>query len=144
MIAFQHTNRSAREHCRGNVRPNEVFCCVNGDVYWNLRQLRAGLEGITEEQACLYCQNSSSDVGRWARLVLSCDRLAEDLRQCATRLEALKCPRKRFNSLGCKDGPGALSQPMPWHLRASRKVPPACGPGCETVDGDTIGRRCIW
>lgn len=99
MTTLQSVSRQEAVRRLSNVESTDVFYCVNGDVYQNLDQLCAGLERIRDDQFWFHAQWETSDFSRWVRSVVGDEDLAEKLRRCATRMDALEHMRNRINLL---------------------------------------------
>jgi hypothetical protein len=88
----------------GNV-PEEKRFWVNDGRYLNsLEELKAALDGMTDNTFLFHCNEEKSDFAKWVDEVIGDDKLAADLKQSATRLWAAKVVADRIKFLKSKAG----------------------------------------
>jgi len=83
--------------------PDEyVFRCCDGSIFRNMRELRDGLEAISDETYSIHANAEKNDFGNWVRDVVADEKLARDLMKAPSRLQAAKSVASRVSSLSAK------------------------------------------
>ena len=88
----------------GDVPEEKRFWVVDGRYLNNLEELKAALEGMTDETFLAHSNETKSDFSKWVREVIGDDKLATDLAKSATRLWAAKSVGDRIKFLKSKAG----------------------------------------
>jgi SpoU rRNA methylase family enzyme len=88
----------------GDVPEEKRFWVADGRYLTNLEELKAALEGMTDETFLAHSNESKSDFSVWVNEVIGDDKLASDLKKSATRLWAAKCVADRIKFLKSKTG----------------------------------------
>lgn len=89
----------------GNVPDEYVFRCHDGGIFRNMRELRDGLEAISDETFGFHANAEKNDFANWVRDVVKDEKLARDLIKAPSRLQAAKSVATRVSSLSAKVEP---------------------------------------
>lgn len=89
MVPVQRVSKAQAQQWLGTVPGDKVFYCVNGEVYNNLRDLKSALERMQDGHFVYHVNPEKNDFGNWIRDVIGDQKLAQDIRGCKTRIEAL-------------------------------------------------------
>ncbi|MFP3880451.1 MAG: hypothetical protein ACLFVA_05815 [Dehalococcoidia bacterium] len=85
-----------------DVPAEYVFRCHDGSVFRSMRDLRDGLEGISEDIFLFHANAGRNDFGNWVSNVIDDPELTRDLSNAASRIEAAKCVASRVSFLSGK------------------------------------------
>ncbi len=86
----------------GDVPDEYVFRCHDGSVFRNMRELRDGLETVSDETFALHANADKNDFGNWVRDIVKDEKLARDLSKATGKPEAAKSVAARISSLSAK------------------------------------------
>jgi hypothetical protein len=101
MVAITKQIASAR---LADVPEEKRFWCNDGRYLNNLEELKAALEGMTDETFSFHSNETKSDFAKWVDEVIGDDKLAADLKRSATRQWAAKRVADRIKFLKAKAG----------------------------------------
>ena len=79
-----------------NASEENAFWCVDGQIFKNVFELRAGLNKMSDETFAYHSNTEKHDFSNWLRDVISDRKLANSLAQAATRQEAAKIVSNRI------------------------------------------------
>ncbi|HEY92482.1 MAG TPA: hypothetical protein G4O17_01885 [Dehalococcoidia bacterium] len=83
--------------------PDEyAFRCHDGGVFKNMRELRDGLEAISDETFGFHANAEKNDFSNWVKDIINDEKLARDLTKSHSRLQAAKSVAARVSSLSTK------------------------------------------
>ena len=74
----------------GDVPEDKRFWCCDGRVIKSLRELLTALHGMSEDSFRCHSSDTGSDFSNWVRDVIGDEKLARDLRNSNSRLQAVK------------------------------------------------------
>jgi len=85
-----------------NVPDEYAFCCRDGGIFRNMRELRNGLEVISDETFVFHANAEKNDFGNWMKDIIQDEKLARDLIKAQSRLQAAKSVAARVSFLSAK------------------------------------------
>jgi hypothetical protein len=88
----------------GDVSEEKRFWVNDGRYLGSLDELKAALDGMTDETFFFHVNKTKSDFSTWVGEVIGDEKLAADLKKSATRLWAAKCVADRIKFLKSKAG----------------------------------------
>ena len=91
----------ARERL-ADVPPEKRFWCSDRRALKNLAELKAALEGMSEDTFRYHSNETKSDFSNWVRDVIGDDKLSRDLQKCKTQAQAAKAVADRVAWLKSK------------------------------------------
>lgn len=86
----------------GDVPAEYVFYCHDGSIFRNMRDLREGLEAVSDDTFAFHVNAGKNDLGNWVRDVIKDEKLARDLSKATGKLEAAKSVAARVSSLSAR------------------------------------------
>jgi len=91
------------EKLLGDVPDENVFRCYDGSIYRNMRELRDGLETLSDETFAFHVRAERNDFGNWVRDIIGDEKLARDLIKTRNKLQSAKSVAERIRSLTAKN-----------------------------------------
>ena len=85
-----------------DVQEENVFWCVDGKVFKNLRELAEGLNAMTDETFSYHCNEMKKDFSNWIRDVIGDKQLAKDLERPMSRAYAAQIVEQRVVYLSAR------------------------------------------
>jgi len=82
-----------------DVPEENVFCCCDGRIFRNMKELAEALASMTDETFACHCNKEKNDFRNWVRDVIKDERLAADLAIVQNRLQAAKQVATRVSIL---------------------------------------------
>ena len=79
-----------------NASEENAFWCNDGQIFKNVKELRDGLNRMTDETFAYHSNTEKHDFSNWIRDIISDRKLANSLAQAATRQEAVKIVNSRL------------------------------------------------
>ena len=90
-----------------DVADEYAFRCNDGGIFRNMRELRDGLEDISDETFIFHANAEKNDFSSWVKDIVEDGKLARDLVKAQSRLQAAKSVAARVSSLSAKLEPMA-------------------------------------
>jgi hypothetical protein len=91
----------------GDVPDENLFRCHDGSIFSNMKELRDGLETMSDETFVFHANADKNDFSNWVREIIKDEKLARDLSKARSRLQAVKSVASRISFLS------ARLEPMP-------------------------------
>jgi hypothetical protein len=85
-----------------DVPDDKRFWCHDGKDIKNLRELRKALIDMSDETFCYHSDEERKDFNNWVRDVVGDDKLARDLSEARSRMEASRAVAERISFLESK------------------------------------------
>jgi hypothetical protein len=83
--------------------PDEyVFRCCDGSIYRNMKELRDGLEGISDETFAFHSNAEKNDFGNWVKDIIKDEKLGRDLVKSQNKVQATRSVAARVSSLSAR------------------------------------------
>jgi hypothetical protein len=82
-----------------NVPEGNAFFCNDGQIFRNIEELRNGLNSMSNETFSYHSNCEKHDFSNWLKDIVCDERLARDLADPVTRLEAAMIVGSRIESL---------------------------------------------
>jgi CRISPR/Cas system type I-B associated protein Csh2 (Cas7 group RAMP superfamily) len=82
-----------------DVPEEYVFWCNDGRAFKNLRELRDGLNTMTDETFAYHVNMEKNDFSNWIRDIIKDEQLAKDISKTMSRREMANIVSRRIASL---------------------------------------------
>ena len=94
----------------GDVPDVYVFRCCDGSIFRNMKELREGLESMSDRTFVFHANAGKNDFSNWVGDVITDEKLARDLLKARNRSQAVKRVVARVSSLSARLEPQSLAK----------------------------------
>ena len=95
----QEISKEQAQKFLSKVPEEYVFWCYDGSIFRDMKELAEGLVTMSEEVFAYHANPEKNDFSNWIRDVIKDEKLANDLAQSTSKVQAAGCVATRLTYL---------------------------------------------